>query len=339
MAYTERYVTSAASGGGDGSSGSPWTLAEALTNAAAGDRVNIQSDASYSLGAYAVTNAGSMGSLIVFRGYNSTIGDLEGQGRVSPANGSRLDTTNYPAITLTGKLSTNNYVLFQNLAFTGSLSSDLVGSGSADYWGMFECSVINSANSSSAKALWADNNIHLTQCDFECTAAAHGVVADTDNSNRVAFCRFQGVDTSSELLHIKFGAIIGSLFINGGDGLVYGGSDSDPAIVIGNTFYNNQRAIVFPSNGINSPPMIFNNHVTDCAEFVDNLATGAVSLLEAFNRTRDNTTARTNVGDGMNVGEVTTDTGGAETDFTDAANEDFSLISGAPGEDAGVSIG
>lgn len=339
MAYTERYVTSAASGGGDGSSGSPWTLAEAFTNAAAGDRVNIQSDSAYSLGADTVSNAGSMGSLIVFRGYNSTIGDLEGQGRVSPANGSRLDTTNYPAITLTARFEPNNYVLFQNLAFTGSITREVVGSGSADRWGMFECSVINSANSSSAKAINTDNNVYLTQCDFECTGAAHGVVADTDNSNRMAFCRFQGVDTSSQLLHIKWGAVIGNLFINGGDALEFGGSDSDPPIVIGNTFYNNQRAIVFSAVGINNPPMIYNNHVTDCAEFLDNMALDAISVLEAFNRTRDNTTARTNIGDGMNVGEVTTDTGGAATDFTDPTNEDFSLISGAPGEGQGLAIG
>ena len=80
MAFTERYVADAASGGGAGTEGDPWTLAEALANAVAGDRVNILSDSSYSLGADTVTNAGTAASLIVFRVYNSPIGDLEGQG-------------------------------------------------------------------------------------------------------------------------------------------------------------------------------------------------------------------------------------------------------------------
>ena len=120
MAYTERYVTSAASGGGDGSSGSPWTLAEAFTNAAAGDRVNIQSDGAYTTtSANRTTSAGTITAPIVWRGYNSTIGDLDTVGRDTPANGSDLITTNMPAISITGaELLPGSYNIFMNLNFT-----------------------------------------------------------------------------------------------------------------------------------------------------------------------------------------------------------------------------
>jgi hypothetical protein len=47
MAITERYVTAAAAGGGDGSEGSPWTLAEALANVAKNERLNIKADSTY----------------------------------------------------------------------------------------------------------------------------------------------------------------------------------------------------------------------------------------------------------------------------------------------------
>lgn len=77
MAYTERYVTSAASGGGNGTSGSPWTLSEAVTNAASGDRINIQSDGAYSISNRILNDATNQTSPICYRGYNSTIGDLD----------------------------------------------------------------------------------------------------------------------------------------------------------------------------------------------------------------------------------------------------------------------
>ena len=80
MAFTERYVTSGAGGGGSGTSGSPWTFAEAITNAVAGDRINVQSDAAYSIGA-TTFGAGTFAAPILWRGYDATIGDCDDLGR------------------------------------------------------------------------------------------------------------------------------------------------------------------------------------------------------------------------------------------------------------------
>ena len=55
-------------------------------------------------------------------------------------------------------------------------------------------------------------------------------------------------------------------------------------------------------------------------------------------RTRDNTTPRTGFGDSLNIAEVTTDTGGPETDYVDAPNGDITLIAAAPAVDSGLGM-
>jgi hypothetical protein len=56
------YVSSLAAGGGSGTSGSPYTLAEAVSNAAAGDTVRIKNDGTYSVGSILSFAAGSAAS-------------------------------------------------------------------------------------------------------------------------------------------------------------------------------------------------------------------------------------------------------------------------------------
>ena len=111
---------------------------------------------------------------------------------------------------------------------------------------------------------------------------------------------------------------------------------------INNTHYNSSQIIDFDFNAAdaNRLPLFINCHMTDSTEgFTHEYTVANNAIYEVFNRYRDITTLRTNVGDGLQVGLVETDTGGAETDYTDAGSDDFSLISSAPGEDAGISVG
>lgn len=342
MAYTERYVTDAAGGGGDGTSGDPWTLAEALTNGTAADRINIQSDSGYSIGADVVSGTGTAAQLLCFRGYNSSIGDLENQGWNSDAT---LNTTNFPVITCTGIFDTgaarNAFLLFQNLVFTGALSSELVGGGSADNCYFVECKITNTQNNTSAVALQLDNACGLINCDLECSGAAHGNVLLWDNNAKAIGCRFKGVDAGVALVTGAGGLSVVSCLLQGASAAGIGinfESSANAQLCMGNTFYDLERCIAFPNGAPSLMTFIINNHATDCTEYINNLYSGTANyaVIEVNNRTRDNTTPRTGIGDGANIGEVTTDTGGDTTDYTNPGSNDFTLITGAPGVEAGM---
>src|SRR5512138_3864162 len=100
MAWTERYVRSDAAGGGDGTTDAAsgangsWTLAEAITNEAAGMRINIKA------GTYTNTTTdrtfaavGTTTAPIWLRGYKATAGDMDGE---STSHGAFIDATEIP---------------------------------------------------------------------------------------------------------------------------------------------------------------------------------------------------------------------------------------------------
>lgn len=334
MAFTEKYVTSAAGGGGTGGSGDPWTLAEAFANATAGDRVNIQSDAGYSIGATTITNAGTVSSLVVYRGYNSSIGDLEGQGR--NADGT-LDTTNFPAITLTGTLTCKAFICFESLAFSGAISNTLIGTASLDDIQFLSCSFTNSQNHAAARCLYLDEDVVVVNSDVECSGASHGAVVTADNRSILLGCRIKGVANSPLIVTPSFIKAVGVLFIGNNTGTGIQQTGAVAGSYIGNcTFYNLGTAIECTSASPSAIPVLINNHATDCSKWLDYTGGGTLAVIEVNNRTRDNTTPRTGIGDGVNMGEITTDTGGPETDYTDHSSDNFRLITGAPGKAAGI---
>ena len=339
MAFTERYVTDAAPGGGDGQIGTPWTLAEALAAAVAGDRVNILSDSGYALSADTVTNSGTAVQLICFRGYNSSIGDLENNGW--NADGT-LDVTGFPIITLSGVLSfPGAYILMQNLVFTASsINAPCVGSSTGDQVSIVECKITNSTNNAGAGALRLDDNGKVINCDLECSGAAHAVVVDMDGGGMIVGNRIKGVEASQIFCQGSGSTpVIGNLFQGAsGAGIGYSCESGVSYLIYGNTFYDLGTAITMVNAASTAMIAVVNNHVTDCGEYINNLYSGTANkaIIEVNNRTRDNTTPRTGIGDGANVGEVTTDTGGASTDYTNVGANNFTLIDGAPGVETGM---
>lgn len=331
MALTEKYVTVAGAGLHDGSSElNAWTFAEMIAaNPAAGSRINIKSG-SYSEGITTIPS-GTAAAPLILRGYNSTIGDLDIQGR--NADGT-LNTTNMPDFTLTGLWTPGAFCIFQNLDVTGALSSALIGSAVNDNFSFISCRVVNTQNNLSARSVQGDNGINAYNCDFECTGAAHITVVDCDTTHDFYACRFKGVDTDA-LLSCEDGAIDSCAFIGigktGGNTGIQFLATSAKIKVKNCTFYNLTTAISFPNLVNSHHHQLVNNICTDCGEFVNSLysATAAHGAILINNRTRDNTSANTGL-EIVEIGSITTDTGGAETDYVNAAAGNLRLISTSP---------
>lgn len=75
MAFTERYVTATATGGGNGSLGNPWTIQEAAAAAVAGDRINVKAGTYALTSTFSPANNGTPTNPIEWRGYTATPGD------------------------------------------------------------------------------------------------------------------------------------------------------------------------------------------------------------------------------------------------------------------------
>lgn len=339
MAFTERYVTVAGAGAHDGTSeANAWTFAEMIAaTPAAETRVNIKAG-SYSEGVTTLPALGTAVQPIILRGYNSTIGDLDGQGRATTDQ--TLTTTNMPDITITGIWTPSAFCFLQNLDITGALSSALIGSNAADSWGMTNCRVTNTQNNASARCLQIDNNGQLVNCDFVCTGAAHAALVDADVGLVIIGCRFTPT-AGNECVSMDNGVVCKSVFSGGSIHLrILTPSVGTTNIISDCTFYAaTTAAIQLPNSApAATPPLIVNNHVTDCAKYLDGLytATDDTPVIELWNRTRDNTTPRTGILSAVLGGEVTTDTGAAATDYTDAASGDFELIDTAAGYATGM---
>jgi hypothetical protein len=341
MAFTEKYVTVAGAGAHDGSSeANAWTFAEMIAAApGAGTRVNIKAG-SYSEGATTLPSSGTVSAPIVLRGYNSSIGDLDGQGRGSDG---LLNTTNMPDVTITATWTPSPFCICQNIDFTGALSAALISSTAADTFGFVNCRLQNTQNNASAALLVGDNRVKLVNCDFACTQASHGSMVDCDEDTFVYGCTFDTGCDSATALRADSCVAINAVFIgcgspNTGIGIyITNFIGTGIAVISHSTFYNWGTAIATPNLAVTIEWLIcIDNHITDCTKYIDNLysATADIAVIEMNNRTRDNTTPRTGVLSAVLGAEVTTDTGGIETDTVSETN--LRLIYGAAGVAEGM---
>jgi len=126
-ASNTKYASVAGSGGHNGTSESDaWTLAEALANAVAGDKVWIKAG-EYGSSQYSISNNGAVNDPIEFIGYTTTIDDIadlvDTFTYVDSTNAySQVNSTVYPVLRDNGSGSAslniaNNYIILKHIQF------------------------------------------------------------------------------------------------------------------------------------------------------------------------------------------------------------------------------
>lgn len=333
MAWTERYVTATAGGGGDGSSGSPWTLAEAVANVSAGDRVNVKAG-TYSNGASSLmftVTAGTDASPIWWRGYNSTIGDLDGRplSQLTPGTDMPLSTHT------TGRHYTNKgFQWFSNIEFratdqvSGAAGAFQSGASNLKF---IRCRFDNSSTYASTHSFYGGGNNELIECHFkrqENTSGNDNVLGSS--KNRFISCIFEGGDEGLKAANGNDTYIVDCLFKSCGSHLLTFGATS--YISINNcTFYDAGSSCIY-STGTGSSALITNSYFhTAGAYAIDvNAGTGTSKVALYGNCYYDDsfTTARKR---GITESQDLFAVVDSADEFVDKASGDFTLKSSSNG--------
>jgi len=129
MAFNEKYVTVTGGGLHDGSSeANAWTLAEAVSNYAAGDRLNVKAGTYSDSSTVTFATAGTAASPVSWRGYKTTIGDLD----THPTT-QRVSGTDCPLFTNSvssgAAYSARSYQSFEHIHFTSAIVGTVLDLG------------------------------------------------------------------------------------------------------------------------------------------------------------------------------------------------------------------
>lgn len=348
MALTEKYVSTTGGGAHDGSSeANAFTWAEMITDinagSKAGNRYNVKADATYSRTTTidSLTAGGTSTSPVIIRGYASTIGD----GYLGRTNGNGpLVVTNMPSISYsTGAFSVSaSFIVIESLFVTGSRNGSTFSMAAADivaHW----CYTLNAAAGANGVCSAVTNRAFIIDCDFVLGNGGNAGLAAISVSSvpRIIGCRI-----SSTAIGIS----------SSGIGLVVSSNTIYDCATIGISLTGVNAYTIISCNTITAcggdgidivtgtavTHIIANNIITDNGGYGIDFNSAAVASVLANNRYRDNTSGNINLGTdwvtATNWGAVTTDTGGPETDYVDAASDNYNLIAASPAVNAGLPL-
>lgn len=350
-AITDRYVTDAGAGSGNGSS-----IANAMSyatftdymvtggsfTAAPGDRFNIiGAITGRTTTADTWVNGGNATSPVIVRGWKSDNTTVYA-GRTG-GNGP-LITTDFPTITYTtGRINvTGTFIEIENLDVrsTGGTGSTVqIGANSI----ITRCYVQNSATAGGSIAVNLSTAVNAAalDCDVFQTASSGGATALflAGTSSRAIGNRVRSTSGSGIVCRSSALVLNNTVFNCGTVGIFMDQTTGAPQI-IGNTIYGCTGDGIDIITGTTGLQFIVGNMITDNGGYGVDFNSASVAGYVAYNRTRDNTSGAYNLATdwvaASSQGDVTTDTGGASTDYVDAGGLDFSLIRTSPATSAGL---
>lgn len=249
------HVKTTAAGGGDGSSGNPWTLQEALDTAVAGDVVMIW-DGTYTISATldADLNAGTEGSPVQFVGANSS-GTEDGTRPV-------ITTSSTLANGLLRNGGTNiTHREFRHIDFNGGGASraaycvNFNNANSSDHWTFIDC-IFRSATS---HGLYVRTAIRLVRCAIHSNAGS-GIDYFSTGGHlfHMTSCRVYGNTSHGVYINVDHAVFSRcAIYRNGGDGIKCDGASRYWAILFC-TIYDNTGDGIDLNAGMLSPSIVGN---------------------------------------------------------------------------------
>lgn len=339
MAIQNRYVNASAVGGGNGlSDATAWTLVEGFANSNAGYITWIKKGAYTVSSTLAPTNAGTVGSPNIFRGYNITPGDLTGA-RLS--NG-ELDVSNYPTITIATGIHLNvntSYTHLEFLNIIGSMAATspvVFSTGTAQY---SDSTRYESTTNGAAYGLTLTSNINIHNCDIICSSTGQNSTCISVGSSKLDNCFFKMMGAT-----ITFGYVTGCIsgfscagctFYPNANAKVFTFSSSNSVNITANTIVGCSDVFNTANSAQTGQAFITENVICNCNRVINNqyAATGPHNLLLRDNRIRNIVnTDILGASDMVNYNSITTDLGGGDSqDFVDYTNHNFRMVYNAPG--------
>lgn len=352
MAITERYVRSDAAGGGDGTTDAnsgangAFTWAEMITDLntpRVGYRYNVKSG-TYSLSATtAPTGDGTTATPNIIRGFKTTPGDLDTQGRLATGE---LDTTDFPVIAYNAPYFLNiggsDNLIVANLVVTGTRYGAMVGSGAGIYSVLRNVKVTNA--STNAAAVGISQVLYTERCDVDMSGGSGTLCAfDVYTSGTAIDCRV----INAPAIGFRFSASNGVAAFCvvdscGTDAFAFTPSVTTfvpPRLINCTSYAAGSDHLSVSDAAYTYPTVVYGCQFTDDGSgyAFNNAGSGSrnIALISSHNRRRDNANDQVGFTDWLAatdweaIGPTTT--GDASTDYIDAANGDFRPAIGAPG--------
>ena len=323
MAFAEKYVTVTGGGLHDGSSeANAWTFDEAYANHVTGDRINMKAGTYTLTQAMTVWQSGTNSSPISWRGYKTTIGDLD-----SRPTSQLVDGTDLPLIQTTNSsyyfYPQSSKSLWENLSFKATVARPAAYVRTSNsIWRRCRFSSDDSVNGLINR--FRDYAI-FQECHF--TSPSGTASVSCGYSTILCQCVFDGI---ASIVASRFLDLTECIIRNTtADAVVCNGYGSFS--LRNNTFYNIDGdgisfGSVFPAF---SPSLVVNNVFHTVSG--DAIQANSTSLFQCINQNNlfYNVTGSNFANDGFGMSR---DEQNDSTDpFVDAANGDYSLVSGSNG--------
>ncbi len=217
---------------------------------------------------------------------------------------------------------------------------------------MKTCKVVNISTNNGAIGLITSTRGVIFDCDISASGSGTAPVAVslTTTTTRLIACRIIAAGTNGVGVTSTTGqpTVMGNVIYGcGSHGYAVTSSSGSPTIIF-NTITANGGDGINIITGTTGLQMIFGNMITDNVGDGVDFTTVDVPGFVAYNRTRDNSANSVTNGGyaagagapgnwilGTKFGDVTTDTGGASTDYTNSGSNDYSLIFASPATNVG----